>query len=1089
MGGHGMTKDDLTRELAELRRRIAELESLEETCRSSEINLREMYRRVVEDLPDLICRYKPDTTITFVNEAYAKYFDKTVGELVGTSFLELIPPEDHEYVIKGISSFTKETSVITMEHKVRTPDGQERWQLWRDRAIFDGSGNITEIQSIGQDITERKLAEEELMRAKDTAEEEKAKSEAIIACMGEAVSIQDKDFRVIYQNDIHKRLVGGDKEGQYCYKAYANSNAVCDGCAMDMAFKDGGVHSLEKSIYAEGRALHIEIVASPLRNSRGEIVAGIEMVRDITGRKEAEKKQKETYSQLETLIESIPYAVYFKDARGRHVVVNKACCEFLGLAKEKILGKTCEELMPPKTATSCRLSDNRVFEGRKTVRVEDQFAGKDGNNIYTETIKTPLYDEYGNVEGLVGMSRDITERKMAEEELKYRNLLLSTQQETSLDGILVVDENGKWVSFNRRFVKMWGIPDEILESKRDEDSLRWVLDKLADPDGFIARVKHLYEHTDETSSEQIELNDGRTFDRYSAPVSSPSGEYFGRVWYFRDITRRRKTEEVFKGYQEHLQEMVGERTAELTERTAELTAAIELLQEQISERTRGEKFIKNILESIDEWLLVIGRDYRIISANRAFCESMEMPFEGLVGKPCYELLHDRQSPCFEGGEDCSVRKVFMTGEPSTAAHTHNHSGSSLYVETKTYPMRDDEGNIGSVIQIIHNVSEKRKLEDQLRHSQKMEAIGQLAGGVAHDFNNRLAAIMNYAFILKTNMSPDNPLLVHVNQIMNSSERAAHLTQNLLTFSRKHVINPRPVKLNDVVEGIEKLLARVIGEDIELETELSEDELVVMADSGQIEHVLINLATNARDSVHSSGRVSISTSRVSLGPEFFEGRSSARAGHYALISFMDTGGGMNVETKGKIFEPFFTTKGVGKGTGLGLSIVYGIVKQHGGHITVESEPGVGTAFYIYLPLLPVRAEQAEPEVAAELTGGSETVLLVEDDEDVRKPLRQMLEGFGYDVIEAVNGKDAIEKFLQSRKSIGLLVLDVILPGLNGIEVLRAIRKVQPGIRAIFTSGYSKEHVWSKGLPMPGTAFLSKPVAPEVLLEKVREALDG
>jgi two-component system NtrC family sensor kinase len=932
-------------------------------------------------------------------------------------------------------------------------------------------------------------------------------------------------------------------------------------------------------------------------------------------RKNAEKKQKETYTQLETLIEAIPYAVYFKDARGRHVVANKACCEFLGLAKEEILGKTCEELMPPETAASCRISDKRIFDESKTIRTEDQFAGKDGKNIFMETIKTPLYDADGNIGGLVGLSCDITERKkaeemlkqseqrfremaellpgvvfevdtsgrltyvnqsgfetlgytkedfekgmnafdliepkdrgrviddigkvlkgnfegpneyalikkgggmfpciitvapivqsgdvvgargvildisqheMVEEELRYRNLLLSTQQDTSLDGILVVDENGKWVSFNRRFVNMWGIPDEIVASRNDEDALQFVLDKLADPDGFIVRVQYLYEHTDETSNEEIELNDGRTFDRYSAPVSSSSGEYFGRVWYFRDITERRKTEDMLKGYQQHLQDMVRDRTAELTERTAELSAAIELLQEKMSEGRRGEKFIKNILESIDERLIVLGRDYGIISANRAFCEGVDMPLEEVIGKHCYELLHDRQSPCFEGGEECSVSKVFNTGEPAMAAHTHNHNGGSLYVETKTYPMRDDEGNIGSVIQIIHDVTEKRKLEDQLRHSQKMEAIGQLAGGVAHDFNNRLAAIMNYAFILKTNMSPDNPLRVHVNQIMNSSERAAHLTQNLLTFSRKHVINPRPVRVNDVVEGIEKLLVRVIGEDIELKTELSEEELVVMADSGQIEHVLINLATNARDAMPRAGRVAIATSRVMLGLEFFEGRSTVKPGHYALISFMDAGDGMDAETKGKVFEPFFTTKGVDKGTGLGLSIVYGIVKQHGGYITVESEPGLGTAFYVFLPLISVRAEQVAPDMAVDPAGGSETVLLVEDDEDVRKPLRQMLEGFGYEVIEAVDGEDAIEKFLQSRKNIGLLMLDVILPGLNGIEVLREVRKLEPGMRAIFTSGYSKEHVWSKGLPMPGTAFLSKPVAPEMLLEKVRAALDG
>jgi CheY-like chemotaxis protein len=331
--------------------------------------------------------------------------------------------------------------------------------------------------------------------------------------------------------------------------------------------------------------------------------------------------------------------------------------------------------------------------------------------------------------------------------------------------------------------------------------------------------------------------------------------------------------------------------------------------------------------------------------------------------------------------------------------------------------------------------------------------------------------------------------VHVDQVVNSSERAAHLTQNLLTFSRKHFINPRPVKLNDIVEGVEKLLARVIGEDIELRTEYAREELVVMADSGQIEHVLINLATNARDAMPATGHVAIGTSRVALGGEFFEGRGTSKPGEYALISFMDSGAGMNTETRHKVFEPFFTTKDIGKGTGLGLSMVYGIIKQHGGYISVESEPGLGTAFYIFLPLLPVRAERAEPERSVLPEGRGENVLLVEDDDDVRMPVRQMLESFGYEVLEAVTGEEAVEKFLQSRKKIGLLILDVILPGMNGVEVLGEIRKVEPGIRAIFTSGYSREHVNNKGILEAGGAFLSKPVAPQVLLKTVRETLDS
>jgi PAS domain S-box-containing protein len=1069
-----MTKEELLQELTALRRCIEELETAESSCRSSEAALRERYRRIVEDLPDLVCRYKPDTTITFVNNAYAQYFGKTTGELIGTSFLDLIPPEDHEYVRKSITSLNENSPFTAMEHKVLAPDGQQRWHLWRDRALFDGSGNITEIQSIGQDITERKRAEEALKESEE-------RYRILFNSGNDAVfvhRISDNGIpgKFIEVNDIACQMYGYTKEEFMDMLPADISDPEKSTDLISIAgelFTDRHVVFETVDMTKDGKSIPVEI-SSQLFMLKDEPVI-LSIVRDITARKAAEEKQKETYLRLETLVESIPFPAYFKDARGRHVVVNKACCEFIGLAKEELLGKTCEELLPPELAESCRKSDEEVLKGHKTIHKEEQFDGKDGNKIILETIKTPLYDENGNTRGLVGLSRDITERKRAEEELEYRNLLFSIQQETSLDGILVVDEKGEWVSFNQRFLDMWGIPADIVKSKSDEEALQHVLDKLADPEGFIVRVQYLYENVNETSNDEIELNDGRTFDRYSSPVTSASGEkYFGRVWYFRDITQRRRAEEALKRARDEMEQQVAERTTALT-------AAVELLRDEISERQRNEKFTRNILESVDEWLIVIDLEYRIISANRAYCDHAGLPLEEVLGRRCYEMLHHRDSPCFETGEDCSARRAFSTGEPATAMHTHFHEGGFVYVETKTYPMRDDAGNVVSAIQIIHDITEKRRLEEQLRHSQKMEAVGQLAGGVAHDFNNRLAAIMNYAFILKTKMSSSNPLLVHVNQILNSSEQAAHLTQNLLTFSRKHIINPRPVRLNDIVGGIERLLVRVIGEDVELKTEIAEEELVVMADSDQVEHVLINLATNARDAMPGTGQVAIGTSRVELGPEFFEGRRRAKPGPYALVTFMDTGEGMNDETRAKVFEPFFTTKGVGKGTGLGLSIAYGIIKQHGGYINVESEPDLGTAFYIFLPLLPSLAEHVEPEKLLSPSGGTETVLLVEDDEDVRKPVRQMLEGFGYAVIEAVDGNDAIEKFLQSRKKVGLLMLDVILPGLSGIEVLKEIRKVAPGIRAIFTSGYSEEHVRRKGLLEDGTTFLLKPVVPEVLLK--------
>jgi two-component system cell cycle sensor histidine kinase/response regulator CckA len=933
----------------------------------------------------------------------------------------------------------------------------------------------------GSEITYESLLEELTFLRKRVEELEAAgsRAEEIVSAMGDGISIQSPGFRVLYQNKTHEDMVGGSMVGRLCYEAYAHRTDVCPGCPVKKALGDGGTHRLQKTLPAPNEATHLEIVASPLRDSSGKTVAGIEIVRDITERKEVERKVAEAHSRLETLVETIPYAVFFKDPQGRHLVINEACRRFFGLPKDDIIGRTAEELLPPETAAVCNESDGRVLGDRASVRLEETFMGGSGEAAVFETIKTPLLSEEGGIEGLVGISFEITQRKNVEEVLgrlkeRYQSII-----DDLPDMVCRYRADTTIIFVNEAYARYFGkTPKELIGTSFLE------LVPPEDHDYILGSIASLSLESPLITTEHKVISPGGG-ERWQLWRDRALFDEEGNVTEIQavgqDVTERRQAEEKLRRYQAHLEEMV-------RERTAELTAAVELLQEQMLVGRQSEAFIRSILESIDESLVVLDADYRVLSANRAFCEHAGLPLEEAKGRHCYELLHMSASPCFEEGGDCSARRVFESGEPSSSTHTHTDGEKIIYVETKTYPMRDEHGRVNTVIQVIHDVTERRKLEEQLRHSQKMEAIGQLAGGVAHDFNNRLAAITNYAYIVKTKLSPDDPLLVHVNSIMSSAERAAHLTQNLLTFSRKHVMDPRPVKLNDVVRGVEKLIARSMGGDIELRAELSSDELVVMADTDQMEHVLINLATNARDAIPGSGRVSISTSRVELGRRFFEGRSANVPGSYVMIAFRDSGGGMSEETKAKIFEPFFTTKAVGKGTGLGLSIVYGIIKQHKGFIDVESSPGEGTAFHLYLPLLASRATHAAAREAPPPAKGSETVLLAEDDDDVRRPLKQMLEEQGYEVIEATNGPEAVERFLQSRKKVGLLMLDVILPAMNGVEVLKEIRKVEPGIRAIFTSGYSEEQIRRKGLLEPGTTFLSKPVTPEVLLQKVREAID-
>ena len=339
------------------------------------------------------------------------------------------------------------------------------------------------------------------------------------------------------------------------------------------------------------------------------------------------------------------------------------------------------------------------------------------------------------------------------------------------------------------------------------------------------------------------------------------------------------------------------------------------------------------------------------------------------------------------------------------------------------------------------------------------------------------------------MPEPGPLRSYVQQVLASAERAANLTQSLLTFSRTQIIDLKALDVNAVIARVERLLHRLIGEDIEFTTILHEAELPVLADSVQIEQVLMNLVTNARDAMPMGGKLSIETSVFEMGDEFQRTHAYGKAGTYALVMVSDTGTGMEEKTRIKIFEPFFTTKEVGKGTGLGLAMVYGIVKQHSGYINVYSEPGQGTTFKLYLPLTAGPDRRRSPsEFSADSQQGTETVLLAEDDEEVRRLTKTVLQDFGYSVIEAADGEEAVRKFLENREKVDLLVLDIIMPRKNGRETYLEIKAARPGIKALFTSGYTADVIHKKGILETGLDFVLKPISPTDFLNKVREVLD-
>ncbi|MGO9613667.1 MAG: ATP-binding protein [Dissulfurispiraceae bacterium] len=488
-------------------------------------------------------------------------------------------------------------------------------------------------------------------------------------------------------------------------------------------------------------------------------------------------------------------------------------------------------------------------------------------------------------------------------------------------------------------------------------------------------------------------------------------------------------------------------------------------------------------DAVPDFIALIDTEHRIVRVNRAMAVRLGSVPERLVGRPCYELMHGTVAP----PDFCPhARLLVSNAEERSEFFDRNLNG---FFEVRTTPLRDRDGQLIGSVHIVRDVTEHRKLEEQLRQAQKMEAVGQLAGGVAHDFNNILTAIIGYGSIILMQLAKDDPNRTNVEHILEASDRATHLIKDLLLFSRQHSIVRKPVDLNGIINRIKKFLIRVIGEDIVFDSRLSPKELVILGDSHQIEQVLMNLATNANDAMPKGGTFTITTEEVLLDEKFTPTHGLQIPGRYALIRVSDTGHGMDNETRQRIFEPFFTTKEVGKGTGLGLSVVYGIVQQHGGYINVHSDQTKGTTFQIYLPLIESVEAESEPTITAEQTvGGTETILMAEDNQSVRNLTNKILTHFGYTVIEAIDGEDAVKKYQENKDRIQLLLFDVIMPKMNGKEAYDEIRKIKPGIKVIFSSGFATDIIQQKVSLDKDSHLIYKPVSPLYLLAKVREVLD-
>lgn len=742
-----------------------------------------------------------------------------------------------------------------------------------------------------------------------------------------------------------------------------------------------------------------------------------------------------------------PYRIIFETINEGVVILqpdatilscNRKFGELVRVPEDKIIGSSFRRFITNENNYQfLAVLREGLLESKK---VEVALRADDGTVVPAYLSLNPL-----SAEGRVDISMVVTDlsqqrliEKLNDSEKKYRDLV-----ESAPDIILNIDPEGRIRFINSAVTERLGYTESEVIGKHYTEFL--APDSITDAAEIFREV---------TTGKTVK---GRVVDliaiggepvtfELSAIPNIKDNVFAGGIAILRDITERKKAE---------------------------------------YEIRKNRALLKSIIDSTPDAVYVKDLNGCYLLANSAVEKIAGEKAGQLIGRDDTFIFpsHEAEIIMSEDRKVAAAGKVLTYEETVTDISGERH----IYLSTKG-PLRDTNGNVTGIFGISRDITDHRKLEEQLLHSHKMEAIGQLAGGVAHDFNNILSAIVNYLYILQMKTEDNVSLTNDISQISSLVFRASDITKSLLAFSRKQMSNLTPVNLNSSVSNMQKLLSKFIGEDIHLNISLSEREPVILADSVQIEQIIINLATNARDAMPLGGELVISTDVREIDSSFVETHGFGRPGLYAILSVTDTGAGMDESTKQRIFEPFYTTKEVGKGTGLGLAIIYGIVKQHEGHINVSSEPGRGTTFNLYFPLTNAALPEKEDSKQADMTGHGETILVAEDEEEVRNSGVRILESAGYKVITAVDGEDAVRKFRENMDSIRILVMDVIMPNKSGRAAYEEIKELSPDIHVLFTSGYTDDIMERQGLFNENTEIIMKPVLPAVLIRKINEVLE-
>jgi len=770
---------------------------------------------------------------------------------------------------------------------------------------------------------------------------------------------------------------------------------------------------------------------------------------DIARQKETADALRASEEKLQAITGSAPDAIILMDDQGEISYWNPAAARMFGYTAEEALGRDLHLFLAPEAYHEAYQRGFAAFRDTGTGPVVGktfEFVAKkrDGSPFPIEISTSAI--NVKNQWHAAGIIRDITERKQAEQSLreseeKYRNILENIEE-----GYFEVDLAGNFTFFNDSICTMSGY---------SRSEVRGMNNRAYTSPETAKRMFRVFSEIYRTGKSatildyEIIRKDGtmKTLELSASLMRDSAGQPVGFHGIVRDVTERKRADEALR---------------------------------------ESEGKYRTVLEANPDPVVVCDRESWVVYFNPAFTRVFGWTLEERLGRPLERFVpEDNQA------ETKVMMERLMAGESFFGLESRRYTkgGQILPVSVSGTVYRDQDGNpVGSIIN-LRDITEQKQLQGQLQHAQKMEAVGTLAGGIAHDFNNLLQAVQGYAELLYRGKAKDNPDCAGLQKILNAAKRGAELTRQLLTFSRKVESRKRPLDLNYEVQEIRRLLERTVPRMIDIELHLAGDLKIVNADPVQMEQVLMNLAVNSKDAMPQGGRLFIETKNVALDAEFCKTHLGSKPGDYVMLGVSDTGHGMDSRTIAHIFEPFYTTKGPGKGTGLGLAMVYGIVKDHEGYITCHSAPAVGTTFKIYLPAVDEPAEiPEERERVIEVKRGSERILLVDDEEFIRDVAVQLLREFGYTVLTAADGEEALETYRKEHGRIDLVILDLIMPGMGGMKCLREILKINPQGRVLVASGYSAGGPAREAIDAGARGYLGKPYDIDKMLTVIREVLD-